>query len=220
MKSQITLFFLLFSLYFSGFTQNITPFQSWESRDLALANSAKKMKELSFQEKKIIFYINLARINGQLFSKTYLKDYVDDVDIPKNKYYRSLIKTLEEQGYLPPLKPQEDLIKETIKHAKEMGRTGRKGHRSANHKSYSERMIPFKLKYQKIKECNQYGLPDALSIVVDLLIDNDQESLIHRKAILNKDFLFIGVGIRSHKKYQVNTSLLFAGQLINEEEEY
>ncbi len=183
---------------------------------MAKANSARKLKDISFQEKKVIFYINLARINGSLFVDTYLKDYREDVRIPKNKYYRSLVKTLKEQEQLPPLLPKEDLFKEAIKHAKEMGKSGKKGHRSSNHKSFEERMKKLRLKYQKLKENNQYGFPDALSIVIDLLIDEDKESLSHRKTLLHKDLKFIGVGIRSHKKYKINTSLLFAGEIIEQ----
>ncbi|MBL4669977.1 MAG: CAP domain-containing protein [Flavobacteriales bacterium] len=205
------LFLTISSLVFS---QKITPFQSWETRDLAKANSARRMEDVSFQEKKVIFYINLARMNGALFAATYLKDYREDVRIPKNKYYRSLVKTLKEQDPLPPLQPKKDLFKEAIKHAKEMGRTGKKGHRSANHKGFEERMKKFKKKYIKIKENNQYGFPDALSIVIDLLIDDDIESLTHRKTLLNKKLKYIGVGIRSHKKYRINTALLFGGEII------
>lgn len=198
------------------FSQNITPFQSWKARDLAKANSARKIKEASFQEKKVILYINLARINGALFAETYLKDYREDVKLPKNKYYRSLIKTLKEQASLPPLQPKADLAKEAIKHAKEMGRTGKKGHRSADHKSFEQRMEKLRKTYTKLKENNQYGFPDALSIVIDLLIDDDKENLTHRKTLLHKDLKYIGIGIRAHKKYRINTSLLFAGEIAEE----
>lgn len=216
MINQIKLITLLLILGIStsNFAQKITPFHSWKTRDLAKANSARRSEGVSFQEKKVIFYINLARMNGGLFVDTYLKDYREDVRIPKNKYYRSLVKTLREQKALPPIQPQEDLFKEAIKHAKEMGRTGKKGHRSANHKSFDERMKKLKKKYIKLKEINQYGYPDALSIVIDLLIDEDTESLIHRKVLLHKDLKFVGIGLRPHKKYQINTSLLFGGKLL------
>tara|TARA_R110001592_G_scaffold76385_1_gene230539 strand:+ start:2818 stop:3462 length:645 start_codon:yes stop_codon:yes gene_type:complete len=190
--------------------QKITPFSSWDAHDLRKANSAKNIKDLSFQEKKVIFYINLARMDGELFAETYLKDYMDDVRIPKNKYYRSLIAMLKEQEGMEPLEPKNDLISEAIKHSKEMGRVGKKGHRSADAKSFSERMEKFKSQYNKIKESNQYGYPDALSIVVDLLIDDDQESLRHRKMLLDPELKFIGVGIRNHKKFRINTSVLLA----------
>ncbi len=214
LKYYTTFALLIVSL--SIYSQKITPFNSWEKRDLAKANSARRTEGISFQEKKVIFYINLARMNGGLFVDTYLKDYREDVRIPKNKYYKSLVKTLKEQKALPPLQPQEDLFKEAINHAKEMGKTGKKGHRSANHKSFEERTKKLKKKYIKIKENNQYGFPDALSIVVDLLIDDDIESLRHRKTLLHKSLKYVGVGIRSHKKYQINTSLLFGGELIKE----
>ena len=212
LKFTSLLLFLIISL--STFAQKITPFQSWNSRDLAKANSARKIKDVSFQEKKVILYINLARMNGGLFVDTYLKDYREDVRIPKNKHYRSLVKTLKEQEALPPLQPQEDLFKEAIKHAKEMGRTGKIGHRSASHKNFEERMKKFRKKYSKLKENNQYGDPDALSIVIYLLIDDEQESLVHRKTLLHKKLKYIGVGIRSHKEFRVNTSLLFGGEII------
>lgn len=205
----------MFLIGLIGYSQKITPFSSWKSSDLAKANTARTHKDISFQEKKVIFYINLARIDGKLFVETYLKDYMDDVRIPKNKYYRSLVKTLKEQTTLPPLLPQDDLIKEAQKHAKEMGRTGKKGHRSASSKSFDERMKKLKKKYIKLKENNQYGYPDALSIVIDLLIDDDKESLIHRKTLLHDDLKYVGVGIRAHKKYRINTSLLFGGKLIS-----
>lgn len=202
-------------LNFKTFSQKITPFQSWSGEDLARANSARTLKDVSFQEKKVIFFINLARMNGKLFVETYLKDYMDDVRIPKNKYYKSLIKTLNEQDTLPIIEPQEDLFNEAIKHAKEMGRSGKKGHRSEDAKGFEERIKHISDKYKKLKEINQYGYPDALSIVVDLLIDDNIESLIHRRTILNKDLKYIGVGIRAHKKYMINTSLLFGGELAN-----
>ncbi len=210
-KNCFYIFSLLLVVTASVSAQKITPFESWKTKDLAIANSARTLKDVSFQEKKVIFYINLARMNGKLFAETYLKDYMDDVKLPKNKFYRSLVKTLTEQDSMPPLEPQDDLFKEAIQHSKEMGRLGKKGHRSEDSKSFEERMEKFKNKYKIIRECNQYGYPDALSIVIDLLIDDDKESLNQRKALLNSELKYIGIGIRSHKKYEINTSILMGG---------
>lgn len=214
--SKSVIFILIFTLLSTYcVAQKITPFASWNYNDLRRANTGKELKELSFQEKKVIFYINLARMNGKLFANTYLKDYMDEVRIPKNKFYRSLIKDLKELPQMEPLIPQDDLIKESIKHAKEMGKLGKKGHRSSDAESFTERMKKFNEKFDKIKESNQYGFPDALSIVVDLLIDDGQESVRHRKMLLDPELQFIGVGIRSHKKYMINTSILLANELVN-----
>lgn len=194
------------------FAQKITPFDTWRANDLNIANSAKELKELSFEEKKVIFYINLARINGALFVSTYLSDYMDDMKVPKNKFYKSLVKTLKEQPQLNKLVPNKELIDECIRHAKDMGRLGKKGHRSGNAESFGERMNSFNNKFDRVKESNQYGFADALSIVVDLLIDDEQESLRHRKMLLDPSAEFIGVGIRAHKKYMINTSILVGSE--------
>ncbi|MBI2279867.1 MAG: hypothetical protein HYU68_04150, partial [Bacteroidetes bacterium] len=103
------------------------------------------------------------------------------------------------------------LFNEAIKHAKEMGRLGKKGHRSGEFESFGERMKPLEKKFTKVKESNQYGFPDALSIVVDLLIDDEQESLRHRKMLLDPELTHVGVGIRAHKKFMINTSILLGG---------
>lgn len=210
LKSVIYIVFLFFSS--TAFSQKVIPFDSWNSNDLRIANSAKDLKELSFQEKKVIFYINLARINGSLFVETYLKDYMEDVKIPKNNYYKSLVKTLKEQPRLSVLIPNQELIDECIQHAQEMGRLGKKGHRSEKFESYEERMKSFTTKFNKVKESNQYGEPDALAIVIDLLIDDEQESLRHRKMLLDPEAEYVGVGIRAHKKYMINTSVLVGSE--------
>ncbi len=184
--------------------------QTWEPATLKKANTAIKNEQLTFQEKKVIYYINLVRMNGALFAETYLKDYLHDWKVPRTKYVRSLIKTLKELPPLPPLQPADDLIKEAKKHAKEMGKSGKKGHRSADGKGFAERMAKLKEKYKKVKEINQYGFPEALDIVIDLLLDEGVESLIHRRALLTPDYQYIGVGLTFHKKWTTNCSILLA----------
>lgn len=217
MRSQLK-FILTFAtvIIFSGLFANKLNPQSSDTPTISQANTAKHYKGLSFQERKVIFYINLARMDGKMFARTYLADYVKEYRVPKNKYYKSLVKKLNEMKALPPLVPKEDLVAEAVKHATEMGKSGRKGHRSADHKGFIERMEPFNKKYAKMKECNQYGYPEAIEIVIDLLIDDDNEGLTHRKALLHKDLKYVGIGIRAHKKWKINSSILFGGELLSE----
>tara|TARA_Y100000589_G_scaffold78695_1_gene72404 strand:+ start:8450 stop:9097 length:648 start_codon:yes stop_codon:yes gene_type:complete len=208
-NSIFTVLFLLGSFY--GFAQKKSKLlQTWDPKTLKQANTAIKYEGLTFQEKKVIYYINLVRMNGALFAETYLKDYLHDWRVPRTKYVRSLIKTLKELPSLPPLQPDDDLIKEAKKHAKEMGKSGKKGHRSLDGKGYTERMTKLKEKYKKIKELNQYGLPEALEIVIDLLLDEGVESLTHRRALLTPKYQYIGVGLTYHKKWGTNCSILLA----------
>ncbi|GAB4257099.1 MAG: hypothetical protein Kow0079_14240 [Vicingaceae bacterium] len=207
----IFILFLLFSKILTA--QIIAPYEAWDTKQLKACNTGKYNKELSHQERQVIYYINLARVNGPLFAKTFLKDVVENEKIPKNKYYRSLVKTLNELPPLKPLQPQDDLIKEAIKHARDMGKTGRKGHVDNKGNTFIVRMKPFYEKYTKLKECNQYGDSDPLLIVIHLLIDDDLESLSHRKSLLHEELEYIGVGVRAHKKYLINCSILMAGGL-------
>ena len=55
-------------------------------------------------------------------------------------------------------------------------------------------------------ECCQYGTDNALGVVMQLLIDEGIESLGHRK-ILMGDYTLIGVAMRPHIAYRVNTVL-------------
>lgn len=203
-------FFCVFSLKGNDLNSNI------ETNELlVLANTGKSLNSLTTREKKVILLINLARMNGELFVENYLNEYVKKNKVRKNKYYKSLVNTLNQQASLPALQPQNDLIEESINHAKELGYSGKIGHRSRN-LSFAERMSRFNDKYKKVKEVNQYGDLDALSIVVHLLIDDDKKSLIQRKKILNKEAKYIGVGCRAHKVYRINTTILLGNGLVNE----
>jgi uncharacterized protein YkwD len=66
-----------------------------------------------------------------------------------------------------------------------------------------------KEKQHYLGECCQYGYSDPLSIVMDLLIDQDVPSLGHRYICLDKDYTKIGVSMQPHKQYGTNTVLDF-----------
>jgi uncharacterized protein YkwD len=59
----------------------------------------------------------------------------------------------------------------------------------------------------------QYGYGDALSIVIDLLIDEGIPSLSHRKSLLNPEVLYIGVSIKKHKTYVFNTVIELSSEI-------
>jgi hypothetical protein len=46
---------------------------NWTGEELAMANTAKDVDYLSDEEKKIIFYMNLARMDGTRFFNTYFQ---------------------------------------------------------------------------------------------------------------------------------------------------
>ncbi len=84
MKSLLLVFFLLVFLTFGLFNASKAQ-NTWDEQKLELANSAKDLSYLTLQEKEIIFYTNLARIDGALFADTYLEDYLKKNNIKNNK---------------------------------------------------------------------------------------------------------------------------------------
>ena len=86
MRFLFVCFLLLLST--SIFSQN-----KWDAKILAKANTAARESYLTKQEKDVILYLNLVRLNPKLFSETYLKKYLDSTR-ESDGYVSSLKKTL------------------------------------------------------------------------------------------------------------------------------
>lgn len=200
-----------FLLFTPGTTQDIN-FKEWDKAKLKKANTAFNTVYLSTDEKKVVYYVNLARINGKLFADTWLRAYVDSGYANKrNKYVKSLFKDLYKLTELPCLYPEKDLYKAALYHARDMGKTGKVSHNSSNGKSFPERLKWYIPKTYTIGENCDYGNNSPLEIVMRLLIDKGVASLGHRKNILDADFEKIGVSIQPHKVYGQNCVMDFMG---------
>jgi uncharacterized protein YkwD len=186
--------FLLTFVPLCGYTQN-----SWDQEILEKANTAKDISYLTEEEKQIIFYTNLLRLQPKLFRNTFVKHYIDSTG-SKSKYVKSLLKTLETQPSLPVLKPSERLYKIAKEHATTFGKQGKAGHGN------------FKKRFQSyLNDCKcaiaencYYGNVSALDVVIGLLIDENISNLGHRKNLLNPALINTGVCISPHKKYKKN----------------
>jgi uncharacterized protein YkwD len=167
-------------------------------------NTAKDIGYLSKEEKSVILYLNLVRINPPLFAQTYLKNYLDTAPIKQTEYLESLLNELKNMQPVEVVKPQYDLFEVAKKHATEMGLQGKTGHSSLNGEGFESRASDLSKRYQKALENCQYGYSDGLGIVIDLLIDENIPDLSHRKSLLDKNIKYIGVAIRKHKVYRHN----------------
>lgn len=199
-------FLLCISLLFFSFQGS-----TWDESILKKAKSAEKEIYLTEQEKEIFFYSNLVRLNPQLFEKTILKDYIQQHKVKPTKYVKSLQKELRK---LPPMRillPRKDLHESAKRHAKDMGRSGKVGHRSSRGKSFKKRFKKLQEKYDLVGENCQYGYKNGIDIVIDLLIDQGVSDLGHRKNILNPEYQYMGTSILSHKKYRWNAVQNFGG---------
>jgi hypothetical protein len=187
------------------------PFEKWDAATLEKANSAKDAVGYSDEEKKVVYYTNLVRLNPDLFAKTYLVHFMDSTKVKSTAASQSL-----KSGLTSMYKPMEiltvkqDLTDEALDHAKDSGKSGKLGHFTSDGKSYEARMKKFKGTYSTTAENCDYGFNTGLSIVIHLLIDEGQASVEHRKIILDKNLKHVGVSIQPHKKEKWTCVMDFA----------
>lgn len=180
----------------------------WSPELLEKANTAAEFEYYSDEEKKVVFFMNLARLDGKLFTETLLDAYVAANGTDNTSYLRSLYRDLGKVKGLPLLIPEADLTSIAQGHATESGRTGHVGH-----KGFEKRFEPFMgAPYTNVGENCSYGYANAIDIVITLLIDEGVKNVGHRVNILKPEFNSVGVAIREHKQYRFNCVIDFGKQ--------
>lgn len=214
LRNSIFTFFVAV-LSVSATAQDSDIFALWPDTILAKANSAKDVPYMSEEEKLAIFYINLVRTNPPLFADTYLKDYLKENKVKKDKDVKSLIEELERTKARVMLQPSEELTDAARKHAKDMGNSGRTGHKASNGMSFQDRMEPLSKLFAGMNENCNYGNEGGIDAVIDLLIDRNVPNVGHRRNILDPDMRFAGVAIEPHKRWRFNCVQDFGGKKID-----
>lgn len=197
--------------------QSLSADNSWTKEEFDRANTAKNASYLNEEEKKIILYMNLARIDGDKFFKTYFQDFTDaynqdmqqysnfnDLRVNrKDKYYRGLEKDLKEIKGLPVLSPDETLTWIAQQHAKDMNKNNIAGHNSSNGDTVKDRISKY-YKGTAMAENLAFGFSKGLANVCMLLLDKNVPDLGHRKNILNTSYnlSLVGVNINKHPGYK------------------
>ncbi len=221
LKFKILLFFLLLSiisifklkaldqlssstLLIDSSSNPLSKFSAdWNKPNFKDCNTAVKEDYLSVEEKKIIWILNMARRDPQLFLNSVILNPTCDFykeEKKRNNYDWSLIKKLKTLTSNPIiLAPNHDAYLSAQCHAYYSGLKGYVGHKR----------IHSACKEDFLGECCQYGFEDALSIVLALLLDYDVPSLGHREICLSTEYKSIGVAIEQHKRYSYNTVLDF-----------
>ncbi len=184
------------------------PWEKWDPETIDRANTAADFEYYTEEEQKVVFFMNLARIDGSLFAETILDAYVEVNDVNSNSYLRSLYRDLKKTYGLDPLIPEEDLTSVAQQHATTSGESGHVGH-----KNFKKRFKPFMGKpYTKVGENCSYGYRNAIDIVITLLIDDGVKGVGHRENTLSPEFNSVGVAIREHKGYRFNCVIDFGKQ--------
>jgi uncharacterized protein YkwD len=204
MTKLLLLLLILFPVFHVSAQKRIDDkiWSQWDSTTIAKANTAADADYMTSEEKLVILITNLARINGQLFSETFLNSYLEGEE--KDKYSKSLYKDLKPVKNLPLLHPENDLYKIAEGHAIKSGKSGKLGHQG-----FDARFKPVMKKYNRVGENCAYGFDTAFDIALQLLIDKDVKDLGHRVNMLSKDFDSIGVSIQPHKTYRYNCVMDF-----------
>ena len=160
-----------------------------------IANTAKDISYLTEEEKKVIFFCNLARLDGRAFSDGLL-DMRESTDI----YEKSLVEMLDTTKDLPMLIPNEQLCKAAAYHAEDIGSKGIFQHNSSDGTKTFDRLKRY-YKGNAMGENISGGYDKAIYIVCDLLIDQGIPMYGHRLNILSPKYTRIGTAIRKHTVY-------------------
>ncbi|RLD46670.1 MAG: hypothetical protein DRI86_02555 [Bacteroidetes bacterium] len=208
--SAIALLLILFLVKVSGqsvFDNRDTlnyPYYLWNDVVIENTNTAKDETYLTNEEKNIIWLCNLARFDGKLFSKTFLKEYIEKNQVRYTPYVKSLFSDLKKTKKVILFNPDKRIYGLAEEHAVWSGKRGKTGH-----KKFQERAK--RSKHSRFAENAQYGDFMAEDIVMDLLIDEGIQTVGHRKNILSPLYRFIGVSIQPHKVYKYNCVMDFGG---------
>lgn len=209
--------FVCLFVSFSSFYLKAQSTGSWTKEELKMANTAGNASYLTGEEKDIVIYMNLVRMDGERFFNTFLQDFIDDHNEKmkqysnyerlkisrKDSYYRSLERDLKNIKLLPVFWPDEALSWIAKQHARDMNKNNYAAHNSKDGRSAIQRIAKIYPK-KSSGENLSFGFSSGLGNVCMLLIDKGVPDLGHRKMILNTSYQLntVGVSIQPHKTYR------------------
>ena len=176
----------------------------WNQPQYSKANTCADVPYLTDTEKKVVYYLNLARLNPGLFAATYASSYKGSVNYSEADGFaeneKSLIADLNKLQPLPIFLPNKNLYDLALCHASSIGKSGLETHDRKASGCPDGYMA----------ECISFGDLNALDIVMQLLNDAGVESLGHRKICLSSEYSNIGCSNQLHKVWGKCTVLDFA----------
>lgn len=190
--------------------------QKWTDAEFRKANTAANASYLSNEEKNIVMYMNLIRIDGEKFYYTFLEDYINNYNAKvrkyrnynelkitrNNSYYTSLLKHLRGVKNLQMFYPDDKLTSLSRNHAQDLNRNNLDTHESSNGDKFSKRLSRY-FSNKAMSENIDFGYSNSLDIVCHLLLDCGVPSLGHRFNLLDQKYKLntVGVSIQPHPSY-------------------
>ena len=155
-------------------------------------------------DKEVLDLVNEARTNPKKFLAERVEPYLKDNELENIREAKSLVKTLQRINAVPPLVFKENLGQMAQDFAEEAGKKGWE-----DHVRTAQRFQKYAPEMSYSGENIQFTFDDALSIVIDLMIDEGVPGYGHRKNILDPNFSYFGFGIAPHKNYDFISVMTF-----------
>ena len=210
MKKAITII-LFTGIQILGFSQkNFQPDLSGFSKStLKKARTNAEVTFMTEEEKKIVFYTNLVRMEPQVFLERIVKPYVR-INYPFTNYYvKTLISDLKKALHVNPLIMKKDLYMMSRNHQVDIGKNGIQGHKGSKGKTFAKRAKPLLQTYNGVSENIGLGYATPIENVLELLIDDGVVSLGHRETLLSSRYNCVGVALGSHTTYRIGCVMDF-----------
>lgn len=188
---------------------DIVEHDGWTKEELAMANTAANA-DMSQTDRDIIFYCNLARMDGERFWDTYAKEYLKG---QSNGYIKSLEKDLKGVKGLAMLYPELGLYKACKAHCEDMRDKNFFDHNSSDGTKTFDRIEKYYKGFSNAENIAA-GHNKAIDIVMMWLVDEGIESLGHRKNILNVKSVCCGVCTMEHPKWRYCSTMDFGTSII------
>ncbi|MCB9252725.1 MAG: CAP domain-containing protein [Flavobacteriales bacterium] len=157
--------------------------------------AAEKASYLSTDEKKMYYYLNVARMDPKGFCRKYVIPRLKQR--PNSLYLITLVDYMMEMKPKNALRPDKEQYENAKCHSVESGKKGYVGHARQESCKKSFR-----------GECCAYGNSDPLEVVLQLLIDSGVKSLGHRYVCLGW-YSYVGISSSKHKTYGTNVVMDF-----------
>lgn len=185
-----------------------------------------KTIKLTREEKKVLYYLNIARTQPKKFAK-FIKMRLNRYQ--GNIYFDGYIRIMTREGidgareairFLNKVKPvgsltlSRGLCYSALDHTRDQSRSGEIGHTGRDGSTPFQRMQRYG-EFQTIAAENiDYGHNDALDIVIALIIDDGIHPRSHRDNIFNPKLKVAGISIAKHPQYRYMCCITLAGGFV------
>lgn len=207
--------FLIFFLPFLGLTQHFgktkLPLKAMPSlppKNTSIVYFLEGFPEynsLNAAQKDWFYWTNYSRSNPKRFWDSIISPILENFPTLRNSYVQSLKEDLYKSSALPIVKPNANLLKASQSFADEMSdQNASPSHTSPSGSTFSDRM-----KASGIINCAgeniSFGPSDPVLMLVLLYIDEGVPDLGHRRALLNPEYVEMGIGLA---KYSNSNSIV------------